>query len=82
MLIPKIMKFDCVQGWLYVFEGPGRSRPLLGPLKTVYKYLFSKYIYIYIYEFCYSVYNQCESFICLDLMIKNRVIPIKRYFKW
>jgi hypothetical protein len=34
------------------------------------------------YEFCYGVYNQCESFICLELMVKNREIPIKRYFKW
>jgi hypothetical protein len=46
------------------------------------------YIYIYIYierererEFCYGVYNQCESFICLDLMVKKREIPIERYFK-
>jgi hypothetical protein len=35
-----------------------------------------------IFEFYYGVYNQCESFICLDLMVKNREIPIKRYFKW
>jgi hypothetical protein len=28
------------------------------------------------------VYNQYESFICLDLMVKNRKISIKRYFKW
>jgi hypothetical protein len=33
-------------------------------------------------EFCYGVYNHCESFICLDLMVKNRKISIKRYFKW
>jgi hypothetical protein len=33
-------------------------------------------------EFCYGMYNQCESFIWLDLMIKNRKISIKRYFKW
>jgi hypothetical protein len=33
-------------------------------------------------EFCYGVYNQCESFICLDLMIKNRKILIERYFNW
>jgi hypothetical protein len=32
-------------------------------------------------EFCYGVYNQYESFICLDLMIKNRDVPIERYFK-
>jgi hypothetical protein len=32
-------------------------------------------------EFCYGVYNQCESFIYLDLMVKNRNILIKRYFK-
>jgi hypothetical protein len=32
-------------------------------------------------EFCYSVYNQYESFICLDLIVKNIEIPIKRYFK-
>jgi hypothetical protein len=31
------------------------------------------------FEFCYGVYNQ--SFICLDLMVKNRKIPIERYFK-
>jgi hypothetical protein len=23
-----------------------------------------------------------ESFICLDLMIKNRKVSIERYFKW
>jgi hypothetical protein len=34
------------------------------------------------FEFYYGVYNQCESFICLDLMVKNREVPIKRYFKW
>jgi hypothetical protein len=34
------------------------------------------------FEFCYGVYNQCESFICLDLMVKNREVPIERYFKW
>jgi hypothetical protein len=22
-------------------------------------------------EFCYGVYNQCELFICLDLMVKT-----------
>jgi hypothetical protein len=33
-------------------------------------------------EFYYGVYNQCESFICLDLMVKNREISIERYFKW
>jgi hypothetical protein len=32
-------------------------------------------------EFCYGVYNQHESFIYLDLMIKNREVPIERYFK-
>jgi hypothetical protein len=32
-------------------------------------------------EFCYGVYNQCESFICLDLIVKNREVPIERYFK-
>jgi hypothetical protein len=30
-------------------------------------------------EFCYGVYNQCESFICLDIIVKNREIHIKRY---
>jgi hypothetical protein len=34
------------------------------------------------YEFCYGVYNQCQSFICLNLMVKNREVPIERYFKW
>jgi hypothetical protein len=33
-------------------------------------------------EFCYGVYNQYESFICLDLMVKNREVSIERYFKW
>jgi hypothetical protein len=28
------------------------------------------------------VYNQYESFIYLDLMVKNRKIHIERYFKW
>jgi hypothetical protein len=32
-------------------------------------------------KFCYSVYNQHESFIYLDLMVKNRKIHIERYFK-
>jgi hypothetical protein len=34
------------------------------------------------YEFCYGVYNQCELFIYLDPMAKNREVPIERYFKW
>jgi hypothetical protein len=34
-----------------------------------------------ILEFYYSMYNQHESFIYLDLIIKNRKIPIERYFK-
>jgi hypothetical protein len=29
----------------------------------------------------YSMYNQHELFIYLDLIIKNREVPIKRYFK-
>jgi hypothetical protein len=29
-----------------------------------------------------GVYNQCELFICLDLMVKNKEIHIERYFKW
>jgi hypothetical protein len=33
-------------------------------------------------EFCYSVYNQYESFIYLDLMVKNREVPIEWYFNW
>jgi hypothetical protein len=33
-------------------------------------------------EFCYGVYNQCDSFIYLDLIIKNMYITIERYFKW
>jgi hypothetical protein len=33
-------------------------------------------------EFCYGVYNQCKSFICLDLMVKNKEILIESYFKW
>jgi hypothetical protein len=33
-------------------------------------------------EFCYGVTNQRESFIYLNLMIKNREVPIKRSFKW
>jgi hypothetical protein len=32
-------------------------------------------------EFCSGVYNQYELFICLDLIVKNRNIPIERYFK-
>jgi hypothetical protein len=31
-------------------------------------------------SFYYGVYNQYETFICLDLMVKNREIPIERYF--
>jgi hypothetical protein len=36
----------------------------------------------FIKEFCYNVYNQYESLICLDLMIKNMKIPIEMYFNW
>jgi hypothetical protein len=32
-------------------------------------------------EFCYGVYNQCELFICLNLMVKNKEIHIESYFK-
>jgi hypothetical protein len=28
-----------------------------------------------------QVLNLCESFICLDLIIKNRNVSIERYFK-
>jgi hypothetical protein len=28
------------------------------------------------------MYNQRESFICLDLIVKNRNVAIERYFKW
>jgi hypothetical protein len=40
-----------------------------------------RYTYFYV-KFCYGVYNQCESFIWLDLMVKNREVSIERYFKW
>jgi hypothetical protein len=33
-------------------------------------------------DFCYGVYNQYESFIYLDLMVKNREVHIGRYFTW
>jgi hypothetical protein len=33
-------------------------------------------------ELCYDVYNQYESFISLDLIVKNSEIHIERYFKW
>jgi hypothetical protein len=33
-------------------------------------------------EFCYNVYNQRESFICLDPIVTNMEVPIERYFKW
>jgi hypothetical protein len=36
------------------------------------------YFFRIIKEFCYGVYNQCELFIWLDLMVKNREIPIER----
>jgi hypothetical protein len=32
-------------------------------------------------EFCYSVYNQYETFIYLDIMVKNKDLPTERYFK-
>jgi hypothetical protein len=32
-------------------------------------------------KFCYGVYNQRELFICPNLMVKNREVPIDRYFK-
>jgi hypothetical protein len=32
-------------------------------------------------EFCYGVTNQRESFIYLNLMIKNRKVFIERHFK-
>jgi hypothetical protein len=34
-----------------------------------------------IIESCYSVYNQRELFICLDLIFKNSEVSIERYFK-
>jgi hypothetical protein len=33
-------------------------------------------------EFCYGVSNQYELFICVDLMVKNREVALKSYFKW
>jgi hypothetical protein len=32
-------------------------------------------------EFCYIVYNQCELFIYLDIMVKNKEMSIESYFK-
>jgi hypothetical protein len=32
---------------------------------------------IFIPQFCYGVYNQCESFIYLDLIVKNREILLR-----
>jgi hypothetical protein len=36
---------------------------------------------IYIYEFCYSMYNQREPLNYLNLMIKNMEVRIERYLK-
>jgi hypothetical protein len=36
-------------------------------------------IYQYYIEFCYNVYNQPESFISLNSMVKNKDIRIERY---
>jgi hypothetical protein len=33
-------------------------------------------------EFCHYMYNQRESFVWIDLMVKNRERSIKKYFKW
>jgi hypothetical protein len=38
--------------------------------------------YVSLSKFCYGVYNQCESFIYLNLIVKNREVSIERYFKW
>jgi hypothetical protein len=49
---------------------------------TVHLLLESKDIHMdydyYFYKLYYSVYNQCEPFICLDLMVKNKKISIER----
>jgi hypothetical protein len=29
-----------------------------------------------------GVYSQCKSLIYLDLIVKNKEVPIERYFKW
>jgi hypothetical protein len=34
-----------------------------------------------IYKFCYGVTNQCETFIYLNIMIKNREVYTEMYFK-
>jgi hypothetical protein len=39
-------------------------------------------VLLYKIEFCYGVFNQCELFICLDIMVKNMEVLIERYFKW
>jgi hypothetical protein len=55
--------------------------PILVVSKTL-KFLYSSNGICNFTEFCYNVYNQRESFICLDLMVKNREIAIERYLKW
>jgi hypothetical protein len=58
---------------------PFLSALLVGAVQI---FFFSLWTYILYYELCYSVHNQCESFIYLNLIVKNMNILIERYFKW
>jgi hypothetical protein len=54
----------------------------LAMLQHIFQHVYCQRDYRIIYlEFCYNVYNKYESFICLDLMVKNIEVPIKKYFK-
>jgi hypothetical protein len=45
-------------------------------LQKFFIYLVPNLTQFYCREFCHGVYNQYESFICLDLMIKTREVSI------
>jgi hypothetical protein len=54
------------------------TNQVLNSAQSYYYMISSSYYFV---EFCYGVTNHCEPFIYLNLMVKNREVPTKRYFK-
>jgi hypothetical protein len=61
------------RGWRDVFH--------LFPILYWYNSSSTVHILCFLHYVCYRVYNQYESLIYLDLMVKNKEVCIERYFK-
>jgi hypothetical protein len=73
--------FVCVFGSVLLFVLPSSVYSLKGMGSFLPRYISVMLMLCFSFEFCYGVYNKYELFICLDLIVKNRKINIKMYFK-